>query len=46
MASNVDDTRGVVRANNALTKLSPAGTVCVFTLAPTDLVLDVTGWLE
>lgn len=37
---------GVVRANNAVTKLSADGQVCIFTLAPTDVVLDITGWLE
>ncbi|HWL46070.1 MAG TPA: ELWxxDGT repeat protein [Ilumatobacter sp.] len=44
--SNVNYLAGVVRANNALTKLSDNGAVCAFTLAATDLVLDVTGWLE
>jgi subtilisin family serine protease len=38
-------TAGTVRANNAIVKLSPTGTVCVFTLATTDVILDVTGWL-
>ena len=36
---------GTVRANNAIVKLSPTGTVCVFTLATTDVIVDVAGWL-
>ncbi len=38
-------TAGTVRANNAIVKLSSTGTVCVFTLATTDVILDVSGWL-
>jgi hypothetical protein len=36
---------GTVRANNAVVKLSPTGTVCVFSLAGTDVILDVAGWV-
>jgi len=36
---------GTVRANNVVAKLSPSGTVCVFSLAATDLIVDVTGWI-
>ena len=39
-------TAGVVRANNAITKLSADGTVCVFSLVPTHIVVDTTGWIE
>ena len=46
-ASNVNAiVPGSVRANNALTKLSPAGTVCIFVKAATDVILDATGWIE
>lgn len=34
-----------VRANNSLTKLGVNGTVCLYTHAATDVVLDVTGWI-
>lgn len=45
-ASNVNHaTGGVVRANNAMTRLSPDGSVCIFTKSASDLVLDVTGWV-
>ena len=37
---------GGVRANNAVTKLSADGKVCVYTLSGADLILDITGWLE
>jgi uncharacterized repeat protein (TIGR01451 family) len=47
VASNVNHTTGgVVRANNSITKLSAEGTVCIYTLSGTDLILDVAGWIE
>lgn len=46
-ASNVNAlVAGSVRANNALTLLSPTGTVCIFVKAGTDLILDATGWVD
>lgn len=45
--SNLNHTSaGVVQANNAVTRLSPTGSLCIFTLAEADLILDVTGYLE
>ena len=44
LASNVNHGTGGVIANNAYTKLSAKGTVCVYTYAATDLIVDVTGW--
>lgn len=44
--SNLNHAPGTVaRANNAITKLSEAGTVCLFTREPTDVIVDVVGWL-
>ncbi len=37
---------GVLRANNAVVMLSDAGTVCAYSRVATDLVVDVTGWLD
>ncbi len=46
LASNLNHATGnIVRANNAVTKLSAAGTVCVYTHAATDVILDTTGYL-
>lgn len=45
-ASNLNLVTGGLRANNALTKLSPEGSVCLFSLAGSDVVLDLTGWLS
>lgn len=46
-ASNLNhSTGGALRANNALTALSDDGTVCVFAKSATDVVLDLTGWLD
>ena len=44
--SNLNYASGVLRANNAVTKLSPAGTVCLFSLAAADVVVDLTGWVD
>jgi hypothetical protein len=45
--SNLNHAPGtLVRANNALTQLSPDGTVCAFSRAGADLVVDVNGWLD
>ena len=44
--SNLNHAAGVLRANNVVTKLSPAGTVCLFSLAAADVVVDLTGWLD
>lgn len=44
--SNVNYIAGAVVANNAVTKLSDSGTVCIFTLAASDLVLDVSGYMR
>jgi ELWxxDGT repeat protein len=46
LASNVNYTPGMTRANNALTKLSPNGTICAYTKADSDLIIDVTGWID
>jgi alpha-tubulin suppressor-like RCC1 family protein len=44
-ASNVNyASAGLVVANNAVVKLSPTGSVCIYTLAESDYVLDITGW--
>lgn len=45
--SNLNHTSaGVVLANNAVVRLSPTGSICIYTLAGADLILDVTGHLE
>ncbi len=36
---------GSVTANELIAGLSPTGTICVFTLATTDLVVDITGFM-
>ncbi len=33
-------------ANGAIVKLSPLGTICVYTHRDTDLIVDVTGWFR
>lgn len=46
LASNVNYTPEMTRANNAVVRLSDEGTVCVFTKSGSDLILDVTGWID
>jgi hypothetical protein len=43
-ASNVNYEAGDTAPNAVLAKLSPAGTVCIFTPTSTDLVVDVNGF--
>ena len=38
-------TGGMLRANNAITKLSSSGSVCVYTLSASNIVLDLAGYL-
>ncbi len=42
-ASNLNFTAGATVANNVVARVGTDGQVCVFTLAPTHLVVDVTG---
>jgi hypothetical protein len=44
-ASNVNYFAGAVAANAVLAKLSDAGQVCIYSLAGTDVVVDVTGYV-
>lgn len=45
--SNVNHaTGGVVRANNTTTMLSDDGSVCIYSLAATDVILDITGYVR
>jgi hypothetical protein len=43
LASNVNFVGGDVRPNFVLAKLSDTGTVCIFTSARTDIVVDIAG---
>jgi hypothetical protein len=42
-AASVNYDGGDVRPNAVLTKLSTKGTVCIYTLRGTDIVVDVNG---
>ncbi|HUF98603.1 MAG TPA: hypothetical protein VMM60_10780 [Ilumatobacter sp.] len=44
-ASHVNYFPGDVAPNSVLAKVSDQGTVCVYTLATTDIVIDVTGYV-
>jgi hypothetical protein len=45
LASSLNYTAGATRPNEVIAKLSATGTICLFTLANVDLVVDVTGSL-
>jgi hypothetical protein len=45
-ASTVNHGAGDTVANAALTRLGPAGEVCLFTSGQTDLIVDVAGWVS
>lgn len=44
LASNLNFVAGQTVANAVVAKVGPAGTVCLFTSAPTQLVADLSGW--
>ncbi len=44
-ASNLNHHEGVATANAVVTALGADGAACLFTMAPTHLVVDVVGWL-
>ena len=46
LASSLNFTAGQVIPNELVTKLSATGTVCLYTLAATDLIVDVTGTMS
>jgi hypothetical protein len=45
LASNLNFVAGDVVPNAILAKLGPAGKVCIYTSATTDLVVDVNGYV-
>ncbi|MEZ5225025.1 MAG: CAP domain-containing protein [Ilumatobacteraceae bacterium] len=46
LVSNLNPTRGRVRPNLVVTPVAADGSVCLYTLNPTHLVVDVTGYLS
>jgi len=42
-ASSLSYGTGTTRPNELITKLSPEGTLCIYTLTTTDLIIDITG---
>ncbi len=44
-AANVNYIGGDVAANAVLAKIGDGGKICVFTLAETDLIIDVNGYV-
>ena len=45
-ASNLNYATGTTIANTTIAKLSPTGTICVFTYATTHLIVDVNGYYD
>jgi hypothetical protein len=46
LASNVNFTSGQTVPNSVITPVSPAGDVCFYASADTDLIADVNGWFQ
>jgi hypothetical protein len=44
VAANLNYVRDQIVANGVIAPVSSAGTVCVYTLQPTELVVDLAGW--
>ena len=45
LASSLNYTTGATIPNEVIAKLSTTGTICLYTLAPTHLIVDTTGWI-
>ncbi len=45
VASSLNYVPGSTTPNEVIAKLSASGTICLFTLQPVDLVVDITGWV-
>ncbi|MFT6436722.1 MAG: hypothetical protein ACJAVI_004792 [Candidatus Azotimanducaceae bacterium] len=45
-ASNLNFNAGDVVANNVIAPIGDNGSVCLYTLSPTDVVVDIAGWFE
>ena len=45
LSSNVNYSAGQVVANGVISPVSADGTVCVYSLVPSDVVIDLAGWL-
>lgn len=45
-AASLNFVAGEVRANSVLVKLGGGGTACIYTSAETDLVVDLSGWID
>ena len=46
LASSLNYTTGTTIPNELISKLSTTGTICIYTHAATDLIIDTTGWLK
>ena len=44
LASNLNYVAGQVVPNSVITRVSPQGEVCLYSLNDTDLVADINGW--
>ncbi len=44
LSSNVNYTRSSIVANGVIAPVSAAGTVCLYSQAPTDVIVDLAGW--
>lgn len=45
-AASINFVAGEVRANSVLVKMGGGGTACIYTSAETDLVVDLSGWID
>ena len=42
--SSLNYTTSETVANAVLTRVTPSGTICFFSLVPVDLIVDINGW--
>jgi len=45
LAANLVYLRGETRGNGVIAPIGPDGSICVFSLSPADIIVDISGWL-
>ena len=45
LASNLAYLRRDTRSNGVIAPIGPDGSICVYSLSPTDIIVDISGWL-
>jgi hypothetical protein len=45
LAANLVYEPGDTRGNGVIAPIGPDGSICIYSLSPTDIIVDISGWL-